>query len=98
MCGCLVLLIGATFPRLAIVLLELFSGFNDRAFTSFWTGFAGFILLPYTTLFYVLMENWQDPIDGFGWFVVALGFVFDLSHYAGSARNRGELVVGRRIR
>ncbi len=95
MCGCLVLFIGAAFPRFALVLLQIFSGFNERAFESFWTGFVGWLFLPYTTLFYVLMENWQDPIGGFGWFVVGFGFVLDISHYTGTARNRQDLRGGR---
>ncbi len=86
MCGCLVLLFGAAFPRLALVLLEIFSDYNDVAFDSFWVGFAGFLFLPYTTLFYVLMDNWQEGIDGFGWFLVALGFVFDIASYGGAQR------------
>jgi hypothetical protein len=36
MCGCLVLVVGAMFPRFALVLIELFSDWNDRAFDSFW--------------------------------------------------------------
>ena len=88
MCGCLVLFVGAAFPRVALILLELFTNYNDQAFDSFWVGLAGLIFLPYTTLFYVLMENWQDPIDGFGWFLVGLGFVFDVSHYIQSARRQ----------
>ena len=41
MCGCLVLLLGALFPRFALVLIEMFSDWNDQAFDSFWIGFAG---------------------------------------------------------
>lgn len=92
MCGCLVLLLGAAFPRAAIVLLELFSDYNDRAFDSFWEGLVGFLLLPYTTLAYVLMQNWQNPINGFGWFFVVLGFLFDLGSYAGSYQKRTVVV------
>ncbi len=88
MCGCLVIFFGAFFPRAAIVFLELFTDFNDRAFDSFWVGFTGFLFLPYTTLAFVLMDNWIDPINGFGWFVVALGFIADVSSYAGSAQSR----------
>ncbi len=97
MCGCLVLFVGAAFPRAAIVLLQLFSNFNERAFTSFWTGFVGWVLLPYTTLLYILMENWQDPIDGFGWFVVGFGFVLDVGSYVGTARRKQYVVVDRRV-
>ena len=35
MCGCLVLLLGAVFPRFALVLIEMFSNWNERAFDSF---------------------------------------------------------------
>ena len=51
-----------------------------------------FLFLPYTTLFYVLMENWQNGIDGFGWFLVSLGFLIDISNYVGSARRRTVIV------
>jgi hypothetical protein len=30
MCGCLVLLLGALFPRFALVLIEMFSDWNDQ--------------------------------------------------------------------
>ena len=46
MCGCLVIFIGAAFPRVALFLLELFSDYNETAFDSFWEGFIGFLFLP----------------------------------------------------
>jgi hypothetical protein len=88
MCGCLLLFVGAAFPRLALVLLELFTNYNDIAFDSFWEGLVGFLFLPYTTLFYVLFDNWQDGINGFGWFFVALGFLLDIGSYTDSYRRR----------
>ena len=48
MCGCLVLLLGALFPRFALVLIEMFTDWNDQAFDSFWIGFAGWLFLPFT--------------------------------------------------
>ena len=92
MCGCFVLFVGAAFPRIAIVLLQLTTDFNEQAFDSFWVGFAGFLFLPYTTLFFVLMENWQHGIDGFGWFLVALGFLLDIGNYTGGFRRRQVIV------
>ena len=71
------------FPRTALVLLELFTNWNDKAFDSFWVGFIGFLFLPYTTLAFVLMDNLLDPINGFGWFVVVLGFLADVASYGG---------------
>lgn len=91
MCGCLALFIGSAAPRLAVFLLWVFTDYTTRAFESFWVGFAGMLLLPYTTLFYVLMESWQDPVDGFGWFVVALGFLLDLGAYFGGFNRRQDV-------
>ena len=84
MCGCLVLFVGALFPRFALVLVELFSDWNEEAFDSFWIGFTGWLFLPYTTLSYSAMNAWGDPINGFGWIVVAFGFVADLSSWFGT--------------
>jgi len=79
-------LFGAVFPRFTIVILELFTDLNDRAFDSFWIGFVGFLFLPYTTLAYVLMDYWGDPINGFGWVIVVFAFLVDLGSYFGTAR------------
>ena len=53
-CGCLIVLLGSAFPRVALVLTWIFSKRVDIAFDG---GFAlpllGLIFLPYTTLFYV---------------------------------------------
>jgi hypothetical protein len=96
MCGCFILLFGAAFPRIALVVLELTTDYNDQAFDSFWVGFAGFLFLPYTTLFYVLLDNWTaGGINGFGWFLVAFGFLLDIGSYGNGYRRR-EVIVDRR--
>jgi hypothetical protein len=94
MCGCLFIFFGAAFPRAALVLLELFTNWNDKAFSSFWEGFIGFLFLPYTTLAFVLMTEWQDPVNGFGWFVVALGFIADITNYSGTYSKRRTITTG----
>jgi len=88
MCGCLVLLVGAAFPRFALVLVEVFSNWNDRAFESFWIGFTGFVFLPFTTVTYSAMNAWGDPISGFGWVLVVFAFVADLASWFGTGANR----------
>ncbi len=90
MCGCLVLFVGAAFPRFALVLVEMFTDWNDRAFDSFWIGFAGWLFLPYTTVAYSVMNAWGDPINAFGWVFVVFGFIADLASWfgAGARGNR----------
>ena len=79
---------GERFPRFALVLVEMFTDWNDRAFDSFWIGFAGWLFLPYTTLAYVLMDQWGDPISGFGWVVVAFAFIVDLGSWFGAGTRK----------
>ena len=48
----------------------------------------GFIFLPYTTLFYALVYAPGHGVDGFGWFIVALGVVIDVSSHLFGSRAR----------
>ena len=86
--GCLVALLAAISPRFVIFLLWIFSDRLTVAFHSGWEGIIGFILLPYTTLFYVLVYSPGRGVDSFGWFIVALGVLLDLSSHAFSSRAR----------
>jgi hypothetical protein len=86
--GCLVFLAAALSPRLALFLLWLFSDRLTFAFQSFWIGLIGFFFLPWTALAWAVAYQPILGIQGFGWFVVALGFFFDLSSYASGAKER----------
>ena len=62
--------------------------FTDRltiAFSSFWIGFLGFLLLPFTTVFYAFAYAPVRGVTGIGWAFVVLGVVLDISSY-GSGR------------
>jgi hypothetical protein len=83
---CLIALIGFALPRFALFLMWLFTDRLSIAFDSFILGFLGFILLPYTTLFYALAYNPLDGVTGFGWFVVGFGFIVDISAHASGGR------------
>lgn len=50
--------------------------------------FLGFFLLPWTTLAYAVMWSSSDGVSGFEWFIVVLGFLFDVSAHARSGRLR----------
>jgi hypothetical protein len=76
--GCLLALLAAISPRLALLVLWVFTDRLTVAFRSGWEGLIGFLLLPYTTLFYALVYAPGKGVDGFGWIIVALGVLFDV--------------------
>jgi hypothetical protein len=86
--GCLLALVAAISPRFVIFLLWIFSDRLTIAFHSGWEGFLGFLFLPYTTLFYALVYAPGRGVDSFGWFIVALGVLFDISSHLFSSRAR----------
>ena len=69
-------------------LVWIFSDLVDRAFSGFLVPLLGLLVLPYTTLFYVLVWSPVGGVNGWEWAFVALGFVFDIAHYGGGARAR----------
>ena len=89
MCGCFVVALGAFFPRVALVILWLFGDTVEAAFEDDWiVPLLGLLLVPYTTLSYVLLNWWLGEVSDFTWFFVALAFLSDMGSYAGSARAR----------
>ncbi len=92
--GCLFAIFAAAFPRLALLLVWLFSYPNlvMRAFhNTLLLPILGIIFLPFTTLIYVLVYNPVVGVTGWGWVWVILGFLLDMSSYSSSAytnRNR----------
>jgi hypothetical protein len=77
--GCLFALVAAFSARFALFLVWLFTDRLSVAFRSGWEGVLGFIFIPYATLFYALVYAPGKGVDGFGWVVVALGLLIDLS-------------------
>jgi hypothetical protein len=85
---CLLALIAVLSPRLAVVLLWLFTNYVDRAFSGWFLPLLGVIFLPWTTLLYVLVDVAPGPIHVAGWIVIGLGVVLDLNAWAHAASNR----------
>ncbi|MGP0029219.1 MAG: hypothetical protein ACLPVF_01795 [Acidimicrobiales bacterium] len=90
--GCLLALFAFISPRFVLALLYLFTNRLTIAFTSGWEGIIGFVLVPYTTLFYALVYEPVKGVTGFGWIVVASGLVIDLSSLLFGRRARGRRV------
>jgi hypothetical protein len=86
--GCLFALIAAFSARFALFLVWLFTDRLTVAFRSGWEGILGFIFIPYATLFYALVYAPGKGVDGFGWVIVALGLLLDLSSSVLGSRAR----------
>ncbi len=87
--GCIFALVAAFSARFALLLVWLFTDRLSIAFRSGWEGVLGFIFLPYATLFYALVYSPGRGVDAFGWLIVALGVLLDLSsHLFGSKAQR----------
>ena len=90
---CLVAILAVSLPRFTLFLMWIFSDRLSLAFDSFVLGFLGWLLLPYTTIFYALAYAPVGGVSGFGWFLVVLGFLFDLGSLGG-AGDQGRRRVG----
>ncbi len=75
---CLIGLLALGMPRLAIVLVVVFSDYIGRAYqTTVWP-LLGFFFLPLTTLAYAWGINSYGSITGWAVWMMALAFVLDL--------------------
>ncbi len=86
---CLAVILALVSPRLALIVMALFSNILSRAFDSWLLPTIGFFILPWTTLAYgVMWDIGTHKVSGFEWFVVVLAFLADLGSYGGTARGR----------
>ena len=76
--ACLLLLLAAAFPRLAITVLYFFTTYFDRAFPSLLLLVLGFVFLPLTTIVYARIVNGRYPIDGVYLIALILSVLVDL--------------------
>jgi len=84
--GCLAL----SAPRLALVLVVIFSDYIGRAYhTTLWP-FLGFLFMPLTTLAYAWAMNGRGSVEGFHLVVVVVAVLIDLGMVGGSASRRGK--------
>lgn len=82
---CAGVLLFAGTPRLALIVLWLFTDRLSVAFDSVWMGLVGFLLLPYTTFCFAMAYAPIGGVSGVGWLVVLAGLLADLATYSGGA-------------
>ena len=85
---CLIALFALFFPRVAIVLVVIFSDYIGAACqTKFWP-LLGFFFMPVTTLAYAWAINSNGSVSGGYLLVVILAILLDLGILGGGASNR----------
>jgi len=87
---CLVGCIGLVTPRLAIVLVVIFSDYIGRAYDTLMWPVLGFLFMPATTLAYAWAINSRGSVEGLQLVVVVIAVLIDLGMIGGSARARRE--------
>ncbi len=83
---CLVGCIGLVTPRLAIVLVVIFSDYIGRAYDTLTWPVLGFLFMPTTTLAYAWAINSRGSVEGLQLVVVVIAVLIDLGMIGGSAR------------
>jgi hypothetical protein len=86
--ACLFAILAASFPRVALILLAIFTNLVDRAFHGFLLPLLGVIFLPFTTLMYVLVWSPIGGVTGWGWLWIILGAILDIGVYGGGRYSR----------
>ena len=85
--GCFFVLIALLSPRLAVVLMWIFTPWVDRAFGPVIWPILGVVFLPLTTLLYVILWNTGGRgVTGWEWLLVVLAVFGDLASYGRSRR------------
>ena len=87
--GCLFALIALLSPRLAFILMWIFTPWVDRAFGPIIWPILGLIFLPITFLVYVILWNTNGVgVTGWEWIFVILGLFADVAAHGASAARR----------
>jgi hypothetical protein len=87
--GCLFALLAATFPRIALAIVWIFTDWITVVFQGNWLWpLLGLIFLPFTTLMYVLVSIPTGEITFGGWLLVGLGVIVDVAHWGQLTANR----------
>jgi hypothetical protein len=94
--GCLLVLFGGLFPRLAVLIVWIARPERvDAAFSTWLWPLLGIIFLPFATLIYLLLYTPGKGLSGWDWFWVILAALLDIGHWGASATQRNQ-IPGRR--
>jgi hypothetical protein len=93
--ACLITLLALLTPRVALVLVVVFSDFIGRAYESCIWPLLGFFFMPLTTLAYAAAINWNEgSVSGFYFFMVLLAAMIDLGTFgSGRLARRRQVII-----
>jgi hypothetical protein len=86
--GCLLLILFLVFPRVALLLLFLFSNYLERAYHGLILPLLGFLFLPLTTLVYAWIVNTGQATTGINLLILIIAVVIDLGGIGGGEYHR----------
>ncbi|MFH1150361.1 MAG: hypothetical protein V1748_07795 [Actinomycetota bacterium] len=82
--GCFVAVIAVFTPRIALLIMWIFTPYISRAFHGgFIWPFLGLLFLPFTTIMYSLAFSPTRGVTGTAWVWVGLGVFLDLVWHGG---------------
>jgi hypothetical protein len=82
------LIVFLAFPRIALLLLFLFSNYLQRAYHGLILPLLGFLFLPLTTLVYAWMVNTGQLVAGVNLLILIVAVVIDLGGLGGGEYHR----------
>ena len=85
---CLLLIAVVGFPRLAMLLLFLFTTYLQHAYHNILMPALGFVFLPLTTLAYAWMVNSHRPMEGVNLIILIVAVIIDLGGLGGGEYHR----------
>ena len=88
---CVFALVALALPRIALLLIWLFTDWLARAYETWIIPLLGFVLMPYTTLAYMgAMLNNNHTVSGWWLALVVVAVLVDIGHWGGGfgARRR----------
>lgn len=85
---CLLAVFTIAFPRIAMILLYLFTSFFTRAYHSILILLLGFIFLPLTTILYAWIVNAGHDVSGLYMIGMIVAVLFDIGLIGGGEYGR----------
>ncbi len=86
---CLLLLLVLAFPRVALVLIAVFSpAYLDRVYHGLLVPLLGFLFLPLTTIVYAWLVNSHRPLDGANLLILVVAVIIDAGGLGGGEWHR----------